>query len=164
MNSRAVVLLDACVLINLFHTGRTDLLEGLAEYDFHITTQVQSEITEPDQIEELELLIEQGILHIEPVTDVAIVLDTERLMKRIQAGEASCIALAKHTGWIVGTDDKKARSMAAEDKSLRILTTPELLVVAIQRGLLSIEEADRIKVQLEEHRFTMAFGSFRDVV
>ena len=164
MNSRAVVLLDACVLINLFHVGRTDLLEGLAGYDFRITTQVQSEITEPDQIEELELLIEQGILHIEPVTDVAIVLDTERLMKRIQAGEASCIALAKHTGWIVGTDDKKARSMAAEDKSLRILTTPELLVVAIQRGLLSIEEADRIKVQLEEHRFTMAFGSFRDVV
>jgi hypothetical protein len=45
----------------------------------------------------------------------------------------------------------------------RTLTTPGLLVVAIRDGLLTIDDADRMKAILEAHRFKMAFASFREI-
>lgn len=40
------------------------------------------------------------------------------------------------------------------------MTTPGLLLLAIQKGVLTIAEADAIKVTLERHRFKMSFDSF----
>ncbi len=164
MTSSLVVLLDACVLINLFHAEGSDLFEGLSEYDFRITTHVQGEITDPQQVEVLQQLLDQGVLHLELITDPVTILDIEQLMKRIQAGEASSLALAKRTGWTVGTDDRKDRSITVESKPIGILTTPGLLVKAIRKGLLSVEEADGIKERLKEHRFFMAVGSFQEKI
>lgn len=44
------------------------------------------------------------------------------------------------------------------------MTTAGLFVLAIQAGLLSVEEADQAKVMLERHRFRMKFRSFRELV
>jgi hypothetical protein len=37
-------------------------------------------------------------------------------------------------------------------------------VLGIRAGLLTVEEADQDKAVLEQHRFKMAFESFRDLV
>jgi hypothetical protein len=46
----------------------------------------------------------------------------------------------------------------------RLVNTAGLFVLAIRAGLLSIEEAEQAKAELERHRFRMAFRSFRDLI
>lgn len=43
-----------------------------------------------------------------------------------------------------------------------LVNTPRLLLLAIRRSIISVDEADRIKGLLEGRRFRMAFGSFSD--
>ncbi len=165
VSERSVVLLDSCVLINLMLAGRTDLLQNLGRFDFRITTEVKEEIRREDQHDELEYLLAHGHLIVEPITDIDVVLDIERLKTRLCSGEASCIALARKTGWHVATDDKRAceitRTALGEG---RLMTTPGLVLTAIRAGLLTVEEADSIRTRLMESRFRMSFGSFREVL
>ncbi len=160
-----VVLLDACLLINLFYAERSDLLAELTGYDFRVTSLVIDEIRDPKQKADLETLLEKGTLRFEPVTHREVILETEKLAKILGRGEASCLALAWKTGWAVGTDDGKARRL--NEKAIRpaeLLTTPGLILKAIRKGFLTVEEADDIKERLEGKRFIMAFGSFREFV
>jgi predicted nucleic acid-binding protein len=46
----------------------------------------------------------------------------------------------------------------------RLLGTPDIFVVAIRAGLLSVEEADADKLALEKRRFKLSFGSYRELV
>ena len=165
MNSRLVVLLDACILINLFHGECSELLGTLTEYDFRVTTHVKDEITDFEQAEALENLIEHGAVSIVPVTDDQTNLCIEQFMHRLDVGEASCIAVAISTGWFIGTDDSLAIKIAsAEMGSGKILTTPGLIEQAIRKGLISVDKADEIKERLEEYRFRMSFESFHEIV
>jgi hypothetical protein len=68
--------------------------------------------------------------------------------------------------WYLACDEKrvfrrKAIEILGED---RLLTTPGIIVLCIRQGLITIDEADRLKAILETKRFKMAFGSFREVV
>lgn len=165
MNSRRVVLLDACILINLFHGKCSELLSTLTEYDFRVTTYVQDEITNSEQAGALENLIEHGVVSTVSVTDDKTNLCIERLMRRLDAGEASCIAVAKSTGWFIGTDDSLAIKIAIDEMgSGKILTTPGLIEQSIRKGLISTDEADDVKERLEKSRFRMSFESFHDIV
>lgn len=158
-----VVLLDACLLINLFHVRRSDLLTGLTEYNFRLTSLVIDEISDPAQKADLKTLLEKGTVRFEPVTDPEVILKIDSLAKVVGPGEASCLALAWKTGWAVGTDDGKARRLNGKAmKPVNLLTTPGLMLKAIRKGLLTLEEADEIKERLEGKRFIMAFKSFRE--
>ena len=54
---------------------------------------------------------------------------------------------------------------AVPTKSLRILGTRDLVVSMIGQGLLSIEEADRIKREwATRHRFRLRLASFGDLM
>ncbi|MBI4333347.1 MAG: hypothetical protein HY673_18945 [Chloroflexi bacterium] len=46
----------------------------------------------------------------------------------------------------------------------RLVTTAEVFVLAIHAGTISMEQADQAKAVLEQHRFRMAFGSFRELI
>lgn len=165
MNSRPVVLLDACILINLFHGECSELLGSLAEYDFRVTTHVKDEITDSEQAEALENLIERGVVSTVSVIDDQTNICIEQFMRRLDPGEASCIAVAISTGWFIGTDDSLAIKIAsAEMGPGKIFTTPGLIEQAIRKGYISPDEADDIKKRLEEHRFKMSFESFHDIV
>ena len=165
MNSRLVVLLDACILINLFHGECSDLLGALVQYDFRITTHVEGEITDSGQLCILHRLIDHEVVSIERITDDQTNQDIERYMHKLAAGEASCIALGKRKNWFICTDDSLASKLAFKELGPgKVLSTPGLILQAIKYGLISIEEADIIKGRLEEHRFTMSFPSFHDVV
>lgn len=81
-------------------------------------------------------------------------------------GEAACITLASAHGWLIASDERHRAFRRALDELLgreRLLNTPGLLLLSIQRGLLSIEDADTIKALLEQRRFKMKFQSFREL-
>lgn len=165
MSERPVVLLDSCVLINLMLACRTDLLHNLGCLDFRITPEVKNEIRQVEQHRELDRLISLGHLTVEPITDIDVVLDIERLKQRLSSGEASCIALARKTGWHVATDDRQACGIAVTVLGEgRLMTTPGLILKAIRTGLITVEEADSIRTRLMEFRFRMSFESFREVL
>jgi hypothetical protein len=74
--------------------------------------------------------------------------------------------LAQTKNWYIASDEKRVfrREALARLGEGRILTTAGLLVLAIRANLLTVEQADQIKLVLETKRFRMAFGSFRDIV
>jgi hypothetical protein len=81
-------------------------------------------------------------------------------------GEAACLAMAESRGWIVASDERRRfrREVFSRLGEGRLVTTPGLFVLAIRVGRLSVDEADQMKAVLEQHRFRMTFGSFRDVI
>jgi predicted nucleic acid-binding protein len=81
-------------------------------------------------------------------------------------GEAACLALAIEKGWSIASDERRRFRREAEARigKDRILGTADLFVLAIQTGVLTVQEADADKLRLEQQRFRMPFGSFRDLL
>lgn len=160
-----IVVTDANILINLIHAQVLSLLGRLDGYEFVIVDQVEAEITRPEQADILRKAIEAGWLRRETVAAIeglSIFADLVRVMGR---GEAACLDLAQTQNWYVASDEQKVfrREALARLGQGRILTTPGLIVLSIRANLLTIEQADQIKLVLETHRFRMGFDSFRDI-
>jgi predicted nucleic acid-binding protein len=60
---------------------------------------------------------------------------------RLHAGEASCLAIAQHRGWLLLTDDKAARRQA-EERKVAVSGTLGCLILGIERGLWGLEQAN----------------------
>jgi predicted nucleic acid-binding protein len=54
---------DACVLINLAHVSRLDLLGHLQDMIFHAPEEVLNEVTDPGQMSKVKEALENGVLH-----------------------------------------------------------------------------------------------------
>lgn len=76
------------------------------------------------------------------------------------------MSLAQTRGWLIASDEKRVfrREALSRLGPGRIINTPGILLVAIRAGVLSIDEADRMKAELERHRFRMPFGSLRELL
>jgi hypothetical protein len=48
--------------------------------------------------------------------------------------------------------------------SRALIGTPDVFVLAIRAGFLTLDDADADKRVLEQHRFKMMFASFRDLM
>jgi predicted nucleic acid-binding protein len=63
------------------------------------------------------------------------------LPSRLHRGEASCLIIARHRGWLLLTDDRAAR-----DEGVRLGTVVSgsvgCLVLAVERRLCSLEQAN----------------------
>jgi predicted nucleic acid-binding protein len=88
------------------------------------------------------------------------------LIQILGSGEAACLSLAECRQWLIASDEKKKfrRETLARLGTGRLLNTPGILTLAITSGILTVEDADGAKALLEQHRFTMSFSSFRDVL
>ncbi|MCL7453149.1 MAG: DUF3368 domain-containing protein [Anaerolineae bacterium] len=62
-------------------------------------------------------------------------------------GEASCLALSRHRGWMVLTDDKSARRRLRHER-LPLTGTLGILKLAVERGLLSAEQGNELLRQM----------------
>jgi hypothetical protein len=74
--------------------------------------------------------------------------------------------MAVSTGWMIASDERRLfrREVVARIGEDRLLTTVRLYVLAIEAGLLTIEQADQDKDELERRRFKTGVASFRDLV
>lgn len=74
--------------------------------------------------------------------------------------------MAVNTGWMIASDERRLfhREVVSRIGEDRLLTTVRLYVLAIEAGLITIEQADEDKDALERRRFKMGVASFRDLV
>ena len=61
---------------------------------------------------------------------------------RLHRGEASCLAIAKHRGWLMLTDDRAAREYA-QDVGIRLSGTVGCLVLVVEHGIRPLDQANR---------------------
>lgn len=164
-DGRFLVICDACVLINFLLVGRFDLLIQNPDFQCFVTEHVVSEITEPSQAAALADAIGLGYVTIVEVADPSELTTFAELRRFLGSGESAALAAALHRDLAIATDDGRTRREI--DRRLgpgRLLTTPGILLRAIQTGQLTVSQADRIKELLEEHRFKMSFVSFADLI
>jgi predicted nucleic acid-binding protein len=161
-----VVVTDTNILINLIHIGRLDLLGKLPPYSFVVPEEVVKEVRESDQAQALQTAISSGLLLEVQLANPAELKVFAELIQTLGVGEAACLSLAECRQWLIASDEKKKfrRETLARLGAGRLLNTPGILTLAITSGILTVEDADLAKVVLEQHRFIMSFGSFRDVL
>ena len=161
-----VVVTDTNILINLLHIGRLDLLGKLPPYSFVVPEEVVKEVREPQQAQALHTAMSSGLLSEVQLADPAELKVYADLIQILGSGEAACLSLAKCRHWLIASDEKKKfqRETLARLGAGRLLNTPGILSLAISGGIITVEDADRAKAVLEQHRFIMSFRSFRDVL
>lgn len=135
---RSTVILDACVLINLFASGEFDGITDSENRDFVVCSKVREEsmflrpedagiaVLEPITLDEhvdsgrLTILVIEGEEEETLYVNYAVTLDD---------GEAMSLALAEARGLVLATDERKARRLFLDTfgASERLLSTAELL-------------------------------------
>jgi predicted nucleic acid-binding protein len=162
----SVVVTDANIVINLLHVNRIDLLGKLHPYSFVVPEEVILEIRDPSQSAALQVALGNGLLVEVRLAELPELKLYTELLKTLGSGEAACLALAESRGWLIASDERKVflREATKRIGPSRILNTAGLFVKAIKLGLLTVAEADADKKTLEQHRFTMKFTSFKDVI
>jgi predicted nucleic acid-binding protein len=166
MSELTDLLLDASVLINLLHVRRLDLLTVTGHFRPVVPEDVLEEIRLPDQREVLAAELEVGRLRLLRIEHPDVLEAAADLRSSLGRGEAACLALAQQVGGSIACDEKGAFLRLARERigEGRLVTTPQLVLVAIRHGVLSVDEADSLKAHLEAQRFRMPFASFRDLL
>lgn len=166
----ADVITDTSTLVNFLRIGRVDLLAGLTSYRFVVTDHVRAEVTSdyPAQLSNFEFALLAGhVVEITLDTPADLTVFAELTALRLGDGECASIAAALNRGLPLAIDDNRARKKAvARNPTLRLLDTVGLMVEAIQAALLTVAEADAIKVDWEKnHRFIKKhFSSFAELI
>jgi predicted nucleic acid-binding protein len=149
-------ILDACVLINLLASGEIEGILRAASRDSLITSAVEGESIYlrtddpkvPTEHIDLRPLLDSGLLtkcHVEGDAEEQMYVD---YAASLDDGEAMSLAIALSRGYILATDERKARRLfleASGDQS-RLASTAELV-----RGWAEKEVvlADRLKAALQ---------------
>ena len=133
---------------------------------FVVPEHVVEEITDPVQKGALVTALNNNYLEQVVITEIEEMEGYVELHQTLGQGESACLAIAEHRGYLVSSDEKRAfRRIALERIGRhRLLTTPDLIVRAIQAGLATVAEADGWKDKLQSNRFIMKFGSFAELL
>src|SRR5690606_13504522 len=148
------------------HVSRLGLLAKIPNHEFVVPERVREEITISEQRVTLDAAVNEGWLKIEIINDLEAITVFTELTSHIGRGEAACIAIAAKAGWLIASDEKKRflREAIARVGAEIVITTIDILVLAIKAGLLTVDEADTDKATLEGKRFNVSFASFRELV
>jgi predicted nucleic acid-binding protein len=76
----------------------------------------------------------------------------QQLVNTLGAGERTCIAVAKNRRGLFVTDDRKARQVALE-MGVKVTGTLGILVVAVERKVILIDEANRLLARMIEYGY-----------
>ncbi|HEX3531563.1 MAG TPA: hypothetical protein VH988_31275 [Thermoanaerobaculia bacterium] len=166
MKPPRLVLTDTNILLNLAIVDRLDLLGVFPDLRFSSPRIVFDEVLSPRERTRVDRAVACGLLPEIAFDDIATLALFAELLRVMEQGEAACLALAVQHGAWVASDEKRAFRREAE-RLLgpgSVVTTPGLIVLAIRRKILTLEEADDMKKRLEQRRFKMTFGSFAEVV
>jgi len=139
---REGVILDACVIINLYASGyMQSILESIpkpisiAAYVYEMETQriytgPDEDVARETELINLQSFVNRKLLHIVPLEDgrEAIAAVGFSAATRLDTGEAISAAIAVHRSWSLATDDKMAISFFTRKvPQLHLISTPELL-------------------------------------
>lgn len=129
-------IIDACCLINFYASGDIGGILAASNLSCHITSLAASEsafIRVRDENGEarleriaLDQTIASGVLKVCGIEGKAEADLYVRLAADLDDGEAMALAIAKHRGWLLVTDDRKAKHIS-DLVEVPVVTTPELM-------------------------------------
>ena len=135
----ALILLDACCLLNLHATGRLEEILATLQGRFAVAERVAAEALytrrggsgdDADETDSIDIhpLITLGLLEVLSVETPDEAACYVSFAAELDDGEAMTCALALHRGAIVATDDRKAlRLLATQAPPIRTRSTAQLL-------------------------------------
>lgn len=82
--------------------------------------------------------------------------------RKLGYGEASCLALAKHRGWLVLTDDRTARKKLPQE-GLEFTGTLGILKLAVENGLLTLEEGNSLLKAMIRNSYYSPYEALEDI-
>lgn len=129
-------IIDACCFINLYASGEMAHFFEASRWSWYVPRAVLREclfirVQSSEGADEREAVQSQGHVDsglIVPV-DIESAKEAElyvRLAADLDDGEAMALAIAHYRGWVLATDDRKARRIA-RDWAVETVTTPELM-------------------------------------
>ena len=159
-----VIIVLASVLLNFANIGRLELLGQLGTAVV-LPDQVLDEVRCPGQREMVKDTVAAGILDLQSIrnpAELALFADL-RGDGRLGVGECAVLAAAFARNWVAGLQDRRARLEGQRRcKDLTVYQTEDLVLMLIQAGRLSLEEADGFLVEwATRHRFRARLISFR---
>jgi len=148
----AVVVLDACILISLVQVKRFDILSSLPEYRFVTTEHVLNEITDEQQMKDIQFEIQAATIEVFKLIDPVTMRLYFQLKERIGSGEASCIAIARENNWKVCSDDKRKVPSSVQKYlgSGALLIFKQLMQIASNSNVITDGEVTEIQEKLLE--------------
>ncbi len=144
------IIVNTTVLSNFAAIAQLDLLRRLYGH-IYIPTEVYQEIR--GGLEEgyrfyqgidrlIHPLAENGWIRLIGVSEEDELRLFDELLQRLHQGEAACLVIAHHRDWVLLTDDLAARR-EADRLGVRKSGSVGCLVLSVERGLCTLEEANR---------------------
>jgi predicted nucleic acid-binding protein len=97
----------------------------------------------------------QGWLHLTNVTSETEIRLLGELPRKIHAGEAECLVIARQRGLLLLTDDRAARRLA-ETWGIKVLGTLGSLVLLVERNHCSLSQANNFLSQMIQQGYRLA--------
>lgn len=146
---------DTSLLLNFLRIDRTNMLGSLPGFRFHVVNHVVREVTQDPHAACLQAALEHAHVVEFELTDLGAIADYNVLRLNLGDGEAATIAAAGHLQWVVGIDEKgrARREAAARVGTQNLINTAGILVHAVRGGLLTLDEAEQIRLDLAAQRF-----------
>lgn len=135
MPARSLLILDACVLIDLFSVD-LGVVSVISEHigPVHVAENVLAEVKSLDRTS----AIEAGLVVVEPSFDMLSAAAERRAGLSFQ--DHLCLLLAKSNAWTCVSNDKRLRSACA-DEGVSVLWSLELLVRLVEGEAIPSDEA-----------------------
>ncbi|SRR5260221_7477716 len=136
------VILDACVIINLYASGHMQSIlasipkpVSIAAYVYEMEAQriytgPDEDVAKETELINLQPIVERKLLHVVPLENgpESAAAVSFSAATRLDTGEAISAAIAVHRSWSLATDDKMAISFFARQvPQLHLISTPQLL-------------------------------------
>lgn len=139
--------IDTDVLLEFVREDRLELLGRNPAFQFIVSDTVYTEVENAGQKAKLDRAISRDYFRRSSLDQMEALQLYQELRKRLDKGEAACIALSSVNGWHVASDEKGALEELVESHLGRgkLLTSADILLRSIQEGLLDADEADAIK-------------------
>lgn len=145
------LIFDASTLINLYATSRIREIASAVPYQFLVSKYVAEQealyiwVQEPSggrlrQKIDLAPLIADNVLKLVDARGAAEAETLVNLVIELDDGEAHTAAIAINRGFMVATDDRKARTLLAEQwPSVRVLSTTQILKIWSQSARATVQ-------------------------
>lgn len=171
-DGRDEAIIDTSVLLNFLKIDRVDLLARHPAYRFVVVDLVRNEVTKRGQAARLEAAIQAGQVFADRPPEAIDPAEVETFVSlsaamKIGNGERAAVAAAKVRGLALAMDDQIAwKRAAAFCVGIPREDTVNIVVSLIKAGVLTVAEADAIKVDWEtNHKFTKnTFTSFAELI
>lgn len=155
-----IALLDNTVLSNFTLVRQAEIVRQALEPDIATTQAVWNELQTGVQLGKLPKL-DWSWLPVLTLTASEMSL-YRQLLRRLNAGEASCLAVAFHRGYRVFTDDRDARVVAAA-RHIPISGTLGLLRLLVELQIVSFANADLLLAEMIATGYRSPISSLQEL-